>query len=109
MKEALDAAMIHKAEIRLNQITKYFAVNYPNLGGTNKERDSEISSYEKDLYLEVLGPLSDPDGSGSVSARFACLPAYMLAACVHMAILQERANLMPKAVGRYLSWLDLLI
>ena len=103
MKAVLQDTFINQAEIRLGQITGYFANIYPNLGGTDTQKDSQISQYEERLLLDVLGPLSGSNLSSS--AKLVCLPAFMVAACVHMAILQERANLgdhMPNATTRYL-------
>ena len=101
IKELLETERVHQAEERLIKIRDFFTITYPNLGGTKDQRDREISSYEQWLCLEVMGPLSSP--KYSLSTRLVCLPAWMVAASLHMAILQERAILTPNSGNRSIS------
>ena len=99
LKEQLFIQSLSQAQSRLDGIMSQLSNTYPNLGGTAAERDREIMNYEQSLVLGVLGPLSIELGD-SLDAKLLCLPAFMVAAAVHMAIIQERANLAPKAAGR---------
>lgn len=93
LREQLFEQAVNQAQPQLDSVRCFFTDRYPYLGGSAPEKDREISSWEQSLCLNVLGPLS----SGDFNAKLVCLPAWMVAAAMHMAILQERANLLPHA------------
>lgn len=98
LREQLSEQALNQAQSQLDSVRCFFTDRYPHLGGSALEKDREISSWEQSLCLNVLGPLS----SGDFNTKVVCLPAWMVAAAMHMAILQERANLLLHA-GRSAS------
>lgn len=87
----MDKKAIATAQDQTKAVIKYMSIDYLGLSGTPEARDIELAGWIPRVEADILPALESHAG----------FSGYLVAASIHLQMLQERANLMQNQKGRY--------